>query len=366
MNKTNYLKKMAYALSLGIFLFSCQEEPTVQSTVEEIAPEFSLANLEADIPMHEIHVENGKTTCNLSGEEGKQIRQQLARRGAEVKASGKIKGTRSRANSSANIVVFYDGFPPAAQAAFQSAVDTWAEILVSDVTIEIFARYTPLAPGLLGSAGPTTAIVFDDAPPGFFTETFYPQALANSLVGVDTAPDVDIVAQFSSNINWYFGTDGNTPPNQFDFSSVVLHELCHGLGFLGTFTVSNGQGGLLLPLPFPYDQFTKFRKVYPLIDTEIFDLPFTPTLAQALTSNDVSFSGPNTFFPARGQAKLFAPNPFIQGSSYSHEDEFRYPTGSGVLMTPSFAAGESVAEPDDITLGIMADIGWELNFNPFF
>lgn len=29
----------------------------------------------------------------------------------------------------------------------------------------------------------------------------------------------------------YFGTDGNTPANQYDFVTVFMHELTHGLGF---------------------------------------------------------------------------------------------------------------------------------------
>jgi len=366
MNQTNYLKKTTLLLTLAAFLFSCQEEPIVQQTVEESISELSFVNLTTDLPMHEVHFQDGKTTCHSAGEMGDQIRQELTRRSSDMKANGKIKGTNSRANSSANIVVFYDGFTPEAEAAFQSAVDTWSEILISDVTIEVFASFTPLASNVLGSAGPTSAVTFSDVPDGLFTETFYPQALANSLVGVDTSPNVDIVARFNSNFDWYFGTDGNTPANKVDFASVVLHELCHGLGFLGAFAVTNGEGGLTLPFPFAYDQFTKFRGIYPIVKTEFFDISFTPTLAEALTSDDVSFAGPNTFFPASGQAKLFAPNPFRAGSSYSHEDEDEFPTGSGVLMTPAFASGESVAEPDDITLGIMADMGWELNFNPFF
>lgn len=37
----------------------------------------------------------------------------------------------------------------------------------------------------------------------------------------------------------YFGTDGNPPSNQFDFVTVFMHELTHGLGFTS----------LLLPVP---------------------------------------------------------------------------------------------------------------------
>ena len=59
-------------------------------------------------------------------------------------------------------------------------------------------------------------------------------ALADAIAGRDTyAGRVDLTASFNSNdkVNWYYGTDGNTPSGQFDFVTVVLHELGHGLGF---------------------------------------------------------------------------------------------------------------------------------------
>jgi len=45
-----------------------------------------------------------------------------------------------------------------------------------------------------------------------------------------TSPD--IIAEFNSNFqSWYFGIDGNSPDAKYDFVSVVLHEIEHGLGF---------------------------------------------------------------------------------------------------------------------------------------
>ena len=42
--------------------------------------------------------------------------------------------------------------------------------------------------------------------------------------------------------DWYLGTDGNTPADAIDFTTAVLHELAHGLGFAGSMRVSNGVG----------------------------------------------------------------------------------------------------------------------------
>ena len=39
----------------------------------------------------------------------------------------------------------------------------------------------------------------------------------------------------SDSEDWYYGLDGNPGEDQFDFVSVVLHEIGHGLGFFASF-----------------------------------------------------------------------------------------------------------------------------------
>ena len=58
------------------------------------------------------------------------------------------------AQQTATIDVTYVGFEayPAAQAAFQHAVDIWSGLLVAPVPITVRAEFAPLGPGMLGSA----------------------------------------------------------------------------------------------------------------------------------------------------------------------------------------------------------------------
>ena len=73
-------------------------------------------------------------------------------------------------------------------------------------------------------------------PPELSPSFWYPNALWDKLTGDDPVPNgSDISASFNSNsaVNWYFGLDANPGPGQIDFVSVVLHELAHGLGFIG-------------------------------------------------------------------------------------------------------------------------------------
>ncbi len=231
-----------------------------------------------------------------------------------------------RRSSGAVINVTYNGFPPKARVAFQYAVDIWERNITSPVSIEVIANWTPLGSGVLGSAGPSAyARGYNGLP---VANTWYPIVLANKLLGYDVAPlEFDIEANFNSNFsNWYYGTDGNTPLGKYDFVSVVLHELCHGLGFIGSMRIFNGLGFWGLGTsPFIYDRFTLNGWGQRLLDTTLFPNP-SATLATELQSNDIFFDGSNAVTAAGGEnPKLYAPHVWTSGSSYSHLDEDTYP-----------------------------------------
>jgi hypothetical protein len=142
--------------------------------------------------------------------------------------------------------------------AFTYAADLWGAQLTSGVTIKVDATMDALTcsstSATLGSAGANTVHYnFTNAP---YTNTYYPQALANKIAGTDlTTSFSDIVARFNSAIGttcafprtWYYGLDGNPGGSQLDFVTVVLHELGHGLGFQTYVTLSSGAGGSRRP-----------------------------------------------------------------------------------------------------------------------
>ncbi|HEY9694128.1 MAG TPA: Calx-beta domain-containing protein [Oculatellaceae cyanobacterium] len=261
------------------------------------------------------------------------------------------------ANSTpATINVTYNGFTPQAQAAFEYAVDIWENVISSPVPIEINATWEPLDPGVLGQAGPA----------GFATDgqTLYPIALGNKLAGTDidtTQPDIN--ASFSSVFsNWYLGTDANTPSGTYDFVSVVLHEIGHGLGFLGSMEYSGGQGawGYGTGQPVIYDRFAVNGSNQSLIDTSLFPNPST-ALGNQLTSNNIFFNGSNAVAANGGtKPKLYAPSTWSGGSSYAHLDESTYAPGNpNSLMTPQLGTAEAIHDPGAITRGIFKDMGWD-------
>ena len=147
---------------------------------------------------------------------------------------------------------------------FNHAASIWGSILPSAVTIQVLAQFNPQAcdatSAILGSAGARSVV--SDFPGAEFPNTWYHQALANKLSGVDQDPGIeDINATFNSDLDnstclgtsdWYYGIDGNEGTD-VELLPVVLHELGHGLGFSTFANASTGQ--LLSNTPDIYSRF---------------------------------------------------------------------------------------------------------------
>jgi hypothetical protein len=197
---------------------------------------------------------------------------------------------QSIGNANSIIIVNYSGFTPQAQAAFQYAVDIWQSVLVSSVPIRINASWEPLETTTLGAAGAAT--LYRDFREALTANVWYPVSLAERLTSRELNPvtEPDIIAQFNSNINWYLGTDGRTPPGQYNLVTVVLHEIAHGLGFFSSFDVENNQGlwGEETGYAFIYDYFVENGANHRLTNTALFPNPSAP-LANQLTSDNLFF-----------------------------------------------------------------------------
>lgn len=287
-----------------------------------------------------------------------------------------------KAAKAATIEVDYDdGFTQEAQEAFQRAVDIWATHIESPLTIRVAASFEALDQNVLGSAGPTS--IFIATVDG--EDIIFGNALVDALSEEDQTPnDPDIVARFNSEADWYFGPpDGPGPAfDEVDFTSVVLHELGHGLGFFGSMTVNENtgegrwdysqevanQGGNPEPwedVPVIYDQFAVEggnEDGATLIDAYS---NRSVALADALTSHDVFYSGDSTnvaaeYEPGPIPPQLWLPFEWNEGSSYSHLDEQVYETGDvNSLMTPQIDRNEVIHSPGPVTCGMLVDMGWQ-------
>ena len=307
--------------------------------------------------------------------------------------------TRGRA---ATFMVRYTGFTPAAEAAFQRAVDIWADHLDSPAEVRVEASFEALGERVLGSAGPflTRFLLQPGLPPTIQADTWYPFALADALASEDLFPNeaeddpatsvdetfyYDIRARFNSEFqSWYFGLDAKTPPLRFDFVTVVLHELGHGLGFVGSAAYDDGDtgeddtdsdecggtdglgcwgyfNGTFSGYPFIFDRFVEDARGRALLNTSVYPNP-SAVLGALVQSEDLFIDAPTvTRINGAVRPEVWAPAAFELGSSFSHWDEVVFTRGtSSALMTPQLAQGESYRDPGTITCAFFQDMGWPL------
>ncbi len=254
-------------------------------------------------------------------------------------------------------------------AAFQAAADEWAAMLVSPVTIRINAEMISLScsqnSATLGSAGPAGFVVrdFANAPAA---NTWFPQALANSLTGQDEDPsNPDISARFNKDVGtpgcleslpWSYVIGTSAPPNTLPFTDTVIHEIGHGLGFLSF--VNSATGEMLSGRPDHYSRF-------------LMDETPTPTLwpalsnagraASATDTGNLTWSGQQVGNVAgllsagrhasSNRVRMYAPAQLSSGSSVSHWDTALTPNE---IMEPSL----QLSNEKRLTNHLMLDIGW--------
>lgn len=270
---------------------------------------------------------------------------------------------QARIATTASFEATYENVPAEAQEAFAFAMEIWGKMLVSSVPIRIKVTFSTLASTTLASSGATR--IFRDFPNAPFRSVWYPVALAESIRGAElNNRETDINITINQTIRWNYRTDARPVSGSFDFVTVVLHEIGHGLGFVSSFKANTanatqgeyGQSGF----PFVFDLFIQNTTGQNLIDTGLFGNPSTDLLGQ-LTGGQLQFSlsGIRRITPL---PRLFAPNPFSAGNSISHLNESSYPIGNvNSLMTPNVRTAEVIHQPGDLTRRILNQIGWSVS-----
>ena len=292
---------------------------------------------------------------------------------------------RSRSNNyleteHSQFSVTYTGFTDEARVAFQYAVDIWNSLIRSPVPIWIDATFTDFGGYedgeiVLGGAQPVAW------KPSRALNLWFVDALADQKAGRDLADgEPDIITRFNSHtdVNWYFGTDGNTPAGKTDFVSTVVHEIAHGLGFFSaartenvsirTFSASGERGKLRSGKPDELAHIYDFFVVNGSGEAiTTFRDPSTNLLDQ-FTSNNLFWSGAKGIAAnGGGHPQLHAPSTWDEGSGYAHLDETLFPPGDvNSLMTPYLATQEAIHDPGPIALGMLEDMGWSINKAPVF
>ena len=241
------------------------------------------------------------------------------------------------------INVNYDNFLPQAKEAFEYAKSIWETILGSSVEIEINAEMKNMDSGsVLGGS--------INKEPVILGKTAFVPALSNAVTGKDNngnEAEISMVFNTDPSVDWYFGTKGKPGENQYDFATVVMHEIGHGLGISSqwweNFTsvydsfLLHGESGKTV------EEMDELRERY-----------------LAVQSNDITWKGEKGI-EADGGLKpvIYTPYNYEFGSSITHLDDYIYNKDSeNSLMTPYTEEGSAIHTPGPVILGMLQDMGW--------
>ncbi len=288
-------------------------------------------------------------------------------------------------NKTTNTVISVDFsqiFPGQAQFAFVYAMNIWKEIINTPQEIKVKAIWKGLGVNKkLAESSPSIFVKnFSNAPE---SDIFYAISLAETFSGSNlnkekdpNNPDVnfhfidednwqyDIVITFNSDREWYYGTDGNTEENEYDFVTTALHEFCHGLGFFDSFGYNADIGSWGLGSSNTATIFDKY--VIQGAGNNVIINTYSnnsSALGGALCCDNLFWGGQNGYYMnLTGYPKIYAPVSWKNGSSIAHWDEATYQAGNtNSLMSPKTGTAEAIHSPGEITYGLLKDIGWNVS-----
>lgn len=266
----------------------------------------------------------------------------------------------SQKGRTASITLYYTDVPAWGRTAVNYAVSILESILPPDIEMTAVIAAGTMDSGVLGNS--TTAAFVDGREiNALYPDAYYPIALAEKIYGegLNHETAADIYININTDVNWYVGTEGNTPTSQYDLVTVIIHEFIHGLGFYDSMYADESTGiwGTLDLRPLIYDVFLENYDGEKLIDTLLFPNP-SSELKEQITSGGVYFNGPVTrSYNSGKRVKLYAPSTYDAGSSIAHLDEDST-ANVDALMTPFIDKGEAIHDPGQLTMSMLGDMGW--------
>jgi len=266
------------------------------------------------------------------------------------------------------------------QYAFIKAAEILAGQINSTVTIVLDARFSALTctatQAVLGSAGATNNFSHPSPPSGISANTFYPVSLYSAISQTDEDVGVsDISAEFNKNVGnagclqasdgWYYGF-GVPSVSDIGFTTVLLHELTHGLGFASLVDASSGAKASGQNDVFSNLLFDTNLGAWPSLsnaqraasansgDGLLWDGSQVNTQAQGKITLGFKDNDSSGNFTSGDKIQMYAPNPVEEGSSISHFDTSVAPNE---LMEPEYTEGQYGL---GLALYLLQDLGWSI------
>ncbi|MDR1762082.1 MAG: T9SS type A sorting domain-containing protein [Bacteroidales bacterium] len=258
----------------------------------------------------------------------------------------------TNANASLNLQFNLSGNTTGqAHTATLHALNLWSEQLAGTVPVDINVTFASMGAGILGGSYRTPSYLINGI--------FYPSPLANQLLGYNFSTQRDIRIEMSSNFSFYFGLDGNT--SGYDYVTIMLHEVTHGLGFFplcgsnGAYTYTTSTGGssnTSYPSIYDYQLFQGATG-----NTCLTDLTQTQRASLVISGNLYAGRPGSHLLVANGgvRVKMYAPNPWRAGSSVSHWDN-----NPGFVNFMQYSYQYPLHTFNARKIGMMLDMGWKI------
>lgn len=200
---------------------------------------------------------------------------------------------------------------------------------------------------ILGGARPADFKLLN----GRFGTSVYPIAIANHLLKRDlNGNQPEVMMQLNSDLDlagnpgWGYTGDAGAA-HQHDFTTTVLHEVAHGLGF---YSIVQQSGSWAIPWPSIYDRFIVDRSGATLSSMTASER------SKAIVESNIFWNGKYGVERNDGaRPALEAPAKFSAGSSVSHLSETHH---EFELMSPYYSQQDW--NPSPIELGMLKDMGW--------
>ena len=245
-------------------------------------------------------------------------------------------------------LVFEAGFPQHKQQAVAAGADLWSQWLVDphgSTVINVDVRLATPPSGQNWIASANTYWRFDSD-----SELHIPRS-AWKYRDNATSSNMDGIITFSTEANWYTGTDGQTPSGTRDMATIMAHEIGHMLGMAASYLDSQSIWG----------RFARGQRHLQEYDTFLRDqhgnAPTPGTGSAFDVTGDVTFVGQNAVDALGQPIPIYAPDPFQQGSSLSHP----HLPAQRALMHYASTVGQSMHGLYDYERGMFQDLQWIFN-----
>lgn len=190
-----------------------------------------------------------------------------------------------------------------------------------------------------------------------FNQPFTQAHITTGMDPYGPYPDGYMQFNFHTNLNYSYDVEGLPTIQQYDFYTIVLHEILHVLGFT-SYATASGESAASQDVYTSFDEFLADYNKSP-----VFEVSGAGSSAAVSGPEDGALTNNQVWFElyAGQHAPVFSPDPF-NGSSIDHFDNSRSDHGE-YLMHPSLSKGNSFKVLHEDEARVLELLGYTVNYS---